>query len=279
MGSLNTQHTSDKLGRGLSGIIWGDCPFNEIRNDPSVGWGIQSDFISFGGLLTSTAGNYHADGCSGFKSFQDSGGTITQVSHAATQSPGVIKFNQDGTSNDAVTMECGFGTGGMFTITQGQKLFFECRFQTSSIAASTNNIFIGLVAPGSTASTGALITDSDALVATSSGVSLVGFNSLVAAPTAMTTVYGTAAATATVHSASALTMAASTWYKVGFKFDGNYLHYYVNGTEVGTPVLYSATNVPDALVMTPTWCIKSAGTDFDLSIDWFACYQEAYIAN
>lgn len=276
MGSIHTQHDGDVLGRGLSGSIWNDCPFEEIHRDPSNGWGIKDDFVSFGGLLTSTAGNYHSAGGGGYKSYQDSGCTITQISYAASQSPGVIKLLQDGTDNDDCNMECGFGTGAMFSITAGQRLFYECRFAVSEVAA--NNFFFGLAEVGTTVTDG-LITDSNALLATSSGKTIVGFNKLVAAPATLTTVYGTAAATATVHNSAAKTLVADTWYKAGFMFDGSYLHYYVNGVEIGSPVLYSATNVPDALVMTPAWVTKNSGAASNFFIDWFACYQSMYVAN
>lgn len=274
MGSLNTQHVSDKLGRGLSGSIWGLCPFNEIRNDPSYGHGLYTDFNSFGGTVTTNVGTYSADGVGGIKSFEDTTGTSLLQLESSEAPGGIIRATIPATDNHQVDFEFGYGSAGSFTVTAGSKTFFEARVRFNTITTEFC-FFAGLAEKTMAVNNGIWADD-----ATATGTKdLIGFAVNSATATILRSCYGTNGTATTLHSA-AQTLVTATWYKIGFYCDGTYLHFYVNGTEVGTPVLTTATNVPDGVLLTPYFGLKNgAATARTFDVDWVACYQELYQAN
>jgi hypothetical protein len=238
------------------------------------------DFMSFHGLLTSTAGDYEG----GYKSYQDSGNTISQV---ADKKGGVLKLYLDATDNDEAWLQsCGSsGVLGAISDTAGDDhlTVFECRFQISSVADDVAATFLGLAEEGCAAAdtkvdnTGVLA-DKDYI-----GFNTVHTNSGTAGTNAaMNFVYRKSGQTAQTKIATLQTLVANTWYKMGFVYDpleptSRRITVYVDNVEQSTYV--TGTNIatatfPDAEEMAFLAGLKAgSAAASSLLIDWWAFGQ------
>ena len=124
-------------GRGLSGNLWQPCPISRLREDPAAGLFYFDDFVDVpvadGGTTIRFQGKYRV--------VTGTGVTITD----GASPTGVMRFNLPGT--DAVGAVVGAG-GGMarFNPAQLESVFFEARFQVSTVADDRSNVFLGLCA-------------------------------------------------------------------------------------------------------------------------------------
>lgn len=256
---LYTQHAA-QVNRGRSSKLWRHCPYEQIILDSNRGAFIRDDFTNCPVFASATSQN-------GYITFQDTSATAQGV---ASEKFGVLRLAVPGTDNAA----CGLTTGGniagflKISTTAGDihPMWFETRFRVSSVADF--GLFIGL-AEEALAADNTLADNSAALAAKD----FVGFHVAAATPTRVDAVHKTSGGSAVTVQQGALTLAASTWNKLGFWFDGKHVRFFVNGEQVGNPVRPSAANFPNGDVLAPLFYVKTGETAAkSLDIDWFECF-------
>jgi hypothetical protein len=277
MGTPYISHESQVSGH--SGAIWGDCPFLEILNDPSVGYYWFDDFISDCATATTVA-NEH-----GYPVYEGDC-TITSSSGAG----GALALFGT-TDNEEAALQVGGVNSSIFVIpaasSTGKKLWFECRIKKSAITNSLGGFFVGLV--GENAAAADFIADAGADFA---DVDLLGFwgdetdDSLGSHVHVVT--QKTGAAFDTIIDTVA-TLEADTYVKLGFVYDPKApshkrIKFFVDGVEQSTYVgettsdatvyITDTTNFPGGEEMSPMIAIKMAGAaDMTVSMDWWKCVQ------
>lgn len=198
---------------------------------------------------------------------------------------GVLELYHDNTDNDEVSLAI---NGGATTLTgwcqindtagEDFKTLFEARVKIDVLTVDVNSIFVGLCNPVAVANTGK---------ADATGVmmdtSYIGFDSLCATPSVLSWSYrngGGAAQTDTI--ATAHTLVADTWVKLGFIYDPTALtakriKCFVNGVEKSTYITgtnIAASTFPDADSLAPTLMVKTGTTTVGyLYCDWIAACQ------
>jgi hypothetical protein len=251
-------------GRRPSAGIWGDCPWLEIISGHRGGVAFYDDFILFSATDLVPYDILAAD----------TGSSITGLS---TSEGGVIRFSLDGTDNDEVglafTSHASNGPG-MVNIDAGAgNVYFEARFRVSLITTGTLGLAIGLGEIGIMAAN-TLVDDTGALV----DKDFVGFRVDSASGSALDAIYNTASGGGeSSHKAEAGTLAASTYIKVGLKYDDTLrkTFYFVNGVVCDpSGVNESATNFPDGQIMVPFVYFKDlGGTAQTHDLDWVRVCQ------
>ncbi len=273
--------------RGPSGKIWEagsgtDFAQSSVMEDPTKGNYLWDDFTSFGGLVASKVGTYASDSGS-WKSYEETGGSIVQsntlgVPTLATPASGVITMTTDGTANDTVALAAGYDTGGSWMLTGNAmpSLYYETRVLMTGVTAM--DFFVGLIEKGAAAAA-FLFTTGDAL----NQKSMIGFNSLTAAPTAVKALYGkngVAPVNVTNGSFTGLWV-ASTWTKLGFVYHPNFtngrlLQYFQDGQLLGWVTDCSISAFPTAKALTPAFIIQASAAGLvagTLSSDWVKAGQ------
>jgi hypothetical protein len=283
--------------RGRSAKIWNQgagqaFPVDSVNNDPGKGVLFFDDFVSFGGTVTSKVGTYAGDK-GGWKSYEETGGTIVQSNTLGAPSStlnangsGVITMTTDGTANDTVAMEAGYGNGGSFELTGNgmPSLYYEARVAVGPTTFSAMDYFVGLLEKGGSAAA-FLFTTGDAV----NQKSFIGFYSLTAAATAIIPAYGKngVAPVPVTNGSNGLWVPGTTptWTKLGFVYHPNFtngklLQYFQDGVLKGWVVDCSVTAFPTTKVLTPCFILQAAAAGLvagTLSIDWVAagqCYQQ-----
>lgn len=265
--------------RGPSPSIWGNCPWEEIKERQQVGCWFWDDFMSSNITVQTTEGDWNAGNA--YSQFSDTGGTITADT---TELGGAVAIGSDGDNE-----MCSFRTTiAPFKLAYGGKKFwFEARILTSTIADTKHDIFIGLM-ENVALSSGIPITTSGALA----DKNLVGFfrpeSAKGAAGTGgatINTMYKCDGVTAVTVQNDITTLVASTYVKLGMIFDPdkdnagpNTLSFYVNGTRcstVKTVPSAAGTDFPNDINLGLVFAIMNAtgsspGTS---SIDWWRAAQ------
>lgn len=272
--SLLTIHKSKNNSRLLSPALWARAVNQGLAPDGySGGVLIGDDFRGFG-IGTAVASNvgYYVGGGGTYVSFEDTGGAIAQL---ATERTGAIKQTVDADDNQEVWLQYGNATSvcSVISDTAGDDklLIFECRFKPKDVVG---NRFIGLAEEASAA--GDFISDAGAV----GDKDQIGFFALEGAPTSLKFGWKKAGQTA-VTLATVGTIAADTWYKVGFVYDpeapdGQKIKYYldnVEGTTYGTATHIAAATFPDGEELSPIFGVKNVTDTMEQHIDWFALYQ------
>lgn len=214
--------------RGPSGAIWGDCPWETFRSDPSQGMTFFDDFTMIGNAdMTSeyknSIGQWSVHGSSG------------ALLGDAAKEGGVIKIAPNA-SNDDITLLSSAGSFRMVTtstLVANRKLWFEGRIAKALVTSAHITCFIGLMTPTLSSSLPAaaqpLSATDDALATTcdSFGFILSGTTSTRGGPTEVGAGFvltsGTANyptnCTAMMAGTGQTVLAADTYVKVGFVFD------------------------------------------------------------
>lgn len=234
--------------RGRSGSLWKNFPIAAIQEDNAIGVFDGDEFMSIPKTPPTTEGNWGR-----YAAFTDTGGTMAQDT---TELGGAVAIGSDG-DNEGASFRTVVTP---FQIGQGKGVMcFECRILTSTIADTKHNVLVGLMED--TALTATIpITAAGAI----GDKNLVGFRrtEAVSGGALIDFVYKANGVTAVTVQAGIATLVASTYVKLGFRFEpsgdkaGNYaLSSYVNGTRQTTVKL-----IPSA-----------AGTDFpnDISLGFF----------
>lgn len=243
--SVVTRGVADALNsRGPSPSIWGDCPVADFEKYPGeLGQHYFNDFHqTVVGGSTLTVGQP-----GGLVCYLES----NDVADCAVQADndGVVLLQNDGTETDVSAIVSGDNVAGRFkTPTAGgdsRKFWFEARIKPVTVTDSDGGFFVGLAQPGEAKDAGgAMAADGASL----SDVDHVGFAQLSDDGDALILAYNEATS-GTAQTASAGTLAAATWVRVGFKVSltrdgGAELRWFVNGVDLGdtNAVNLSATN-------------------------------------
>lgn len=246
----------DNSGRGPSEGVWGGCPWNDIQEDPSVGYSSWDDFLAFNPLVASNVGYGN-----GYYSYEDSGSTILQL---ATEVGGVIRILLQAAANEEAAITSGY-SGGMGKVysTTPKDLWFETRVRFGQITDQA--AFIGLAEEACPANS--LLADTTPVMTKDQ----VGFTVAIASPSALNAAYAEAA-TPTIHEAGVQTLVAATWYKLGLRYDArdDEMQWFVDGVQVGTSLDVSATTAfPDGEELAWLFALKTVtGAASSLDIDW-----------
>jgi hypothetical protein len=227
---------SANANRGPSDVIWSNCPWNSLVENPELGMTFFDDFNSSG--LT----NVDATGGAVRGSSMGWGFYMAQASTGSDQAleGGVLGIGST-TQNRGVTligMTGGFRIITTSTLAYNRALWFEARFARSSVATTDGDYFVGLCIPALSSSlvraNYPITTTIDTLDSTNG--TFLGFHSnqstgtrggpteiaftfnlaggTINYPTGLTTCLGSANIAQTV-------LAANTFVKVGFMFDPN----------------------------------------------------------
>lgn len=193
----------------------------------------KDDFAAFDGSVATNVGRYSSE-AGGFRSFEDTGGSITPLE---TEEFGVIRFATGATDNNEIWLTNSGAKGVLAKIssTAGKhaKLIFEARVRFN--ATTLQSIFIGMAEEGLAAA------DTAADAGTLASKDYIGFRILEADSDGLDTVYRKAGQAEQVVQDVAQAIVADTWYKLGFVFDpgagaGERIRYYINGVELSGKV-------------------------------------------
>lgn len=255
--------------RGPSGNIFNSkFRIDQLPRDPGKGFFFFDDFINAGGLVGSNVG-----GWSGYKTYEDNNGAITQL---ASETTGVLRFSTSAADNNECWLTSGYGTGVMGMIAdaaaKARMLAFEARIRVSQITAQS--LFVGMAEEGLAAAD--TISDAGALAAKD----FIGFRVLEADPDGLDIVYKEAAGAEQVVKEEAQVLVASTWYKVGFLYDpsastSRKVSFFVDNVDCGSYVTaanIAAAAFPDEEELAILLGIKAhAAADKIMDVDWVAC--------
>jgi hypothetical protein len=274
--SLYIAHNGQGDGRGLSPRLWNHVNGQGYAPDgQSHGFFTGDDFRQFGiGTAVSSNVGYYVGQAGTYYSFEDTGGAIAQL---ATEATGAVRLSVDADDNQETWLQAGNATSvmGVISDTAGDDklLIFESRFRPNDVVG---NRFIGLGEEGFAANDS--ISDSGVM----GDKDWIGFFTTEGAPTALRFGYKRNGQTAqTVISSGLATLAAATWYKVGFVYDpkevpSKRIKIFVNNVESSTYV--TATNIaaatfPDGEELSPVFGVKNVTDIMTMDIDWFAFFQ------
>lgn len=245
--------------------VWWDVPLDAIIAGYRDGYYDFDDFGNFGIGATDAVGQY--------KFYIDTSNTVSQL---ATEVNGVVRLLTDATDNDAPVLQSGGGTAGEVKfVSGGSSVCFEARVRVGATITEQAS-FIGLAEEACTADNGLISDNPDTDIATvMADKDYVGFANFTNAAPVLAFCYKKAGGTDTVKVASAHTIVASTFVKVGFKYTSkdDKLTAYVNGLSVGSYDLgdLGTTDFPSGEELARTIGFKngSAGAR-NLDIDWWA---------
>jgi len=284
--------------RWLSAGLWKGIPLGALLDpcDRRGGFAMIDDFVGFGGVLSTSTGQYFS-GRNRWIAYQTASGLLTNVALTPTPatvaptSVGAIKFNATAAINDGDENSIQWGGHELtpygtfpFAVIPGVSgdLVFETRFlmPTGSLVVDIANFFIGLAGAATVApvATAVPITSSDAFVTT---LSLLGFGRLAAATDGTFKMYYERAS-GTVASKSAGTLVADTYIKAGFRYDSatQTVTQWIDGV-AATSATYNVSAAITAATpwpndyMTPVIATmnKSGSAACGLIVDWIACAQ------
>jgi len=260
-----------------------------LSGNPVVG--MFDDFTQFGGILATSAGQYHSGG-NVYRSYQTASTFITNVAETGTPASvapvhrGAISLTGTaGVANDDVeTLVAGGNVStpyGCFpyNVIPGMSgdLVFEARFKVSGITASIGNFFVGLggAAGVDTASADCPIA-ADVMATT---LSHLGFGRFGTSTTALGLFYERASGTVATKAAVG-TLAADTYIKAGYRWNAHRktLTPWIDGVEIAasrcSAAVTAATPWPNDY-MTPIVAVRQIDgtTGLTLTLDWWACAQ------
>lgn len=272
----HTIYTGQAANSGPSPKLWSQIRSVGISPDGFArGYYAGSEFMGFGGLLTSTSGDY-ADQGGSYSSYQDSSCTIT----AEPTTGGQITIATDGSDNLEAWLQYGSTTNtlGAINTTSGKVTIFETRVKFPTVTAG--NAYVGLAEEGlaansNMADSGGALTDKDYL----------GFLLKEGAPSTLLFVYGKEGTTATVTTLVSLgTVVLDTFYNLGFIYDPNAvdakkLKVYMNNAEqttYGTATTLASADFPTGEELTFLAGVKANGSAVkSMTLDWWHWWQEA----
>jgi hypothetical protein len=264
------QYQGYNTGRGLSPNIWGNCPVEKFSRPNSEGVFAFDDFLT----VPVTANNCVIDE-------SDVGGTAmaTPTTAAETDVVGMLRMTQDATDNDEQWIQ--IPTSIPLRIdsvgSSQESMWFEARVRLSSVVDDVAAIAVGLSAVVAAGDDVVQVDDTGVMA----NISFLGFRSVhvnggtTGTNAVLGEVYRLAGQTAAVVRATAQTMVAATWYKLGLRFNitDHTVGYYVDGVLMDTVAssTVDAATFPNDTVLNPLFAIKSGtGTASTFDVDWYA---------
>lgn len=275
--ALFTSHVGQAGGRGLSPRLWTKVAGQALAPDGAAeGFVLYDDFLNFGDVAPG-AGGATTGVMGGWGYYVDTTTSAASIRQLGTDPGGVVQLATPATADYEATLTSGGGRGVLGPIggSNAKLTIFEVRFRTTTV---TKNFFIGLTQAGVNATDG-VITDAGALA----DIAAVGFFALEASPTTLAFGYRATGQAAQTPIASLATLAANTWYKVGFVFDPSepsssrlkvFLDNVQNATMLTADQIGAAT-FPAGVNLAATVNLKNATAAATLDVDWVAFYQGA----
>jgi hypothetical protein len=261
------QYPGTDTGKGQSGAIWEDCPFDQIRNGEKAGMAFYDtfDMLPLAPTLTTQVG------WGPYKAYAASSNTIIGVNTInSVVTPGGYMKTLEGANTAADCISLGQSYGSYYlsgSPSTSGKLWFECRIADN--AAATANVmswFFGLAEVDLFTLANNVPFTSSAGAISASGA-FIGFNKLMAQTIAgqINTVYTDRATSWTVNGSNeaSLSSTAYTFTKLGFVYtpndkNGNSVTFYQNGAPL-------ATKVTNAVLTATTYlCAKPLGLLFSV---------------
>jgi hypothetical protein len=278
--SLYTIHQGQTGGRGLSPRLWSNAVGQGLSPDGfSNGILFYDDFLNTGALTLS--------GTIGYGTYGDTGATIANI---ATASGGVLRLATDNSDNDEVSISQGgiVGAGWKIDTASGQDkmLIFEARFKLTAVSA--RNVFVGLAEEGLAVTTGLFSNANPPVI---QDKDFIGFYILEGTPTTLRFSYQKASTTGdyTDHDfIVSSSVAADTWYKVGFIYDpkatpSEAIRVFLDNDQCATTIprsdIVDSAGVavavfPNGEELTAMFNSKNGGAVAqNLDIDWVAVFQ------
>jgi hypothetical protein len=249
---------------GLS-EFWEDCPLVAIGTDPTVGYGMQDNFVDAG--LSPVPITTIISGQGRYLLFGGAGATIAP--DAALGGGLTLSLTDDNQATSITTKQTPF----QITSDAGS-LWFEARVKTSTITTAEQAFFVGLM--DSTPQTAIVPLTATGAIA---DINCVGFHKPEANTTAFDTSYKANGVTAVEVNSDVGTLAVDTYIKLGMKFETktNFLSFYINGVQQTTTKLIpddTGTDFPADVTLAPVCAILAATDDTEtLTMDWWKCVQ------
>jgi len=255
--------SSDKY-RGPSAVVWADFPSG------SPGRGVPllehfDDFLTYDN--TATVGDYSL--------VVDSGGTSVLIADEAgatdqEHSVGLLELDGDGTAQDTIALSwpllAATAAAGPFRANgEGDFLAFEMRFKVDSVADNSASLQVGFTEEGTIAA-GSVIDISHEPLASSS---VIGFRQDEADSTTLVPFYIEGGAT--ISEGTGVTIAADTYYKMGFVLRGTQADWFVDGVNVRSiSNVNEETAWPDAdrFCFSAISKVGAGGAAVETGIDW-----------
>ena len=229
----------DASGTEPSPAIWNRVSWSDIHHGKVKHF--YEDFTSLAIPLAAASNAAVYVGDKGWYSYEDTGDAVTQL---ATDSNGVLNVSIAATNNNETWLQAGSATSVMFVpntkANSGTSIFFEARVNMSTLVG---NMFVGLMEEGEAAAD--TLSDSGVVA----DLDFIGFHVSESTPTVATFKYNKTSSSVsdgTVVIASAATLVADTFVKLGFVVDmaesdnNKRVKAYVDGVELGTYVTNSA---------------------------------------
>lgn len=258
--------------------IWRDCPVLQMLHDPAMGFHKFDDFKN--SVITALATDTNQIcGDINWRAISETDAAADLVLNA--DDSGVLQIQTDGTDQDVHAITTGNNTAGILnTPKKGErkKFWFEARFKVNTITDGDIGLFIGLAQPGQMAD-GAGVFGADA--AALADVDYLGFAILEGDGDDLTIVYNEATSGTAQSDTGEITIAADTWYRVGFRLDveEDKLHVYVDGVDQGADAEIDITTVnfpsdTDMDVIISLVGGSGAADGDEVEIDWVRFSQE-----
>ena len=248
--------------------IWADCPTLQIAHDPSLGYHFYDDFRHFAPLTIALAANDK------YTYAADTG--VLVADSTATADGGHIFMDDLDTDNDAGFL--GHGTYAPFArLSSSDKMWFEARYKRLTVADNDGGLFLGLFETTVVPVSGTTLTDDASVLDASED--FVGWRILAADGDALEPIYqeggntiqavGTGSTNA-VGSGNDRAIVADTFIKLGMKWDGTRITYYVNGAVHAYYDVTSSDSWPDVNHLAMGW-FESVNSTADLqrTLDWW----------
>lgn len=245
--------------------IWQSCPWFRLQ------MGLKDGFAYYDDLL----GNYAqaANVAAASTTLDTPWGAFTNATAGGTVASGVSPADATGTMVLATTTVSEGAIAGLHqarnisayidALSSTNRVWFESRVKVSSITANHSGLALGLVQVGRLITLG-----QQASTSAIAAIDSIGFFRAATGTTAIQTVIGNG--TATVVNATAGVIAADTYTKLGFYWDGTTGTFYQDGTALTTTITSASTQFPTLASLAFAWSIlggSSASSEI-ATMDW-----------
>jgi hypothetical protein len=244
----------DRTNRGWSLNLWGNCPFQDIQDDPRLGFAFYDDFVHTNAADWTTN---HIAGTSTVAKSSSHRGLLVLSAGAATDTHGG-------------NLGLGGATSSFVTPAADRQIWLEWLHFPTVQVTTLGSSFMGLSTQPSTTvpltTTGALATSIDR----------IGFSSL----DSINLKFNYLRSGATAYLGSTLdTQVTGEWMKLGFFIDGlTSVTPYINSVAQDKIVATSTVSLPNAVMNLAFSTVSGGGTVTPLlTFDWvrFACLDQA----
>jgi hypothetical protein len=243
--------------------VWQSCPAFELEH------GLKDGFIYFDDLfgdyiqaanVAATASTLDAPWCA----FTDATAGATIAS--GVDVTGSMVFNSTTAQEGCIaSLHTALNSSAPIPApTATNRIWFEARVKLEHTTTQYASMFLGLAERARTVTLGTIATGGAAAAA----VDLIGFHYTAAATTAVTTV--TSNGTATVIDSTAAVVAADTYTKLGFYWDGAKFTFFQDDAALSDTLALGATQFPAGENLAPYWQLicGSDGTTTSATLDW-----------